>query len=183
MAPQAPYPRRAAPGPRTSRRSTALTSPSWSNTPAALVRAAASISGVRETGATTALVHCGDWRHATSTRGQTALFGQDRQELAMTMQSSSFFAVLSAAGLLLVSGNATSAHSHKNSGPAINGPVHGPGSSHNPIVYRPVHGQGSTHNPIVRTNHPKPGPCGVNGRPGDCHPICRAGPHGECIPL
>lgn len=28
-------------------------------------------------------------------------------------------------------------------------PVHGPGSSHNPIVYHPVHGPGSSHNPIV----------------------------------
>ena len=65
----------------------------------------------------------------------------------------------------------------------VQGPVHGQGSSHNPIVYRPVHGQGSTHNPIVRTNHPKPGPCGVAGRPGDCHPVCRIGPHGECLPL
>jgi hypothetical protein len=28
-------------------------------------------------------------------------------------------------------------------------PLHGPGSSHNPIVYHPVHGPGSSHNPIV----------------------------------
>jgi hypothetical protein len=28
-------------------------------------------------------------------------------------------------------------------------PVHGPGSSHNPIVRHPVHGAGSSHNPIV----------------------------------
>jgi hypothetical protein len=97
--------------------------------------------------------------------------------------SSSFLAVLSAAALLLVSGNATSAHSHKNNGPAINGPVHGSGSSHNPIVYRPVHGQGSTHNPIVV--HRKPLPCAGSPRPGDCNPPkppCRVGPHGECIP-
>jgi hypothetical protein len=94
------------------------------------------------------------------------------------LTSSSFLTVLSVAVLLLASGNTASA-AKKNTAP----PVHGPGSSHNPIVYHPVHGQGSTHNPIVRTNHPKPSPCGVNGRPGDCHPICRAGPHGECIPL
>lgn len=31
------------------------------------------------------------------------------------------------------------------------GPLHGPGSSHNPIVYHPVHGPGSTHNPILAT--------------------------------
>lgn len=30
-------------------------------------------------------------------------------------------------------------------------PVHGPGSSHNPIVYHPVHGPGSSHNPILAT--------------------------------
>jgi hypothetical protein len=101
----------------------------------------------------------------------------------MTVQtSSSFLAVLSAAALLLVSANTAGAHSHKNN-PPVQGPVHGQGSSHNPIVYHPVHGQGSTHNPIVGTNQPKPGPCGVSGRPGDCHPICRAGPHGECLPL
>jgi hypothetical protein len=30
------------------------------------------------------------------------------------------------------------------------GPVHGPGSSHNPIVrHGPLHGAGSSHNPIV----------------------------------
>lgn len=30
------------------------------------------------------------------------------------------------------------------------GPVHGPGSSHNPIVrHPPLHGPGSSHNPIV----------------------------------
>jgi hypothetical protein len=28
-------------------------------------------------------------------------------------------------------------------------PLHGPGSSHNPIVKRWVHGPGSSHNPIV----------------------------------
>ncbi|MBV8836300.1 MAG: hypothetical protein JO000_07165 [Alphaproteobacteria bacterium] len=30
-------------------------------------------------------------------------------------------------------------------------PVHGPGSSHNPIVRRPKHGRGSSHNPILAT--------------------------------
>ena len=34
--------------------------------------------------------------------------------------------------------------------PGIHGPVHGPGSSHNPIVrHPPLHGAGSSHNPIV----------------------------------
>ena len=33
-------------------------------------------------------------------------------------------------------------------------PLHGLGSSHNPIVYHPVHGPGSSHNPIIAS---KPG--------------------------
>jgi hypothetical protein len=99
----------------------------------------------------------------------------------MTVQaSSSFLAVLSAAVLLLASGD-TAPAAKKNSAP----PVHGTGSSHNPIVYHPVHGSGSTHNPIVY--RPKPHPCAGPGtlRPGDCNPPkppCRVGPHGECIP-
>jgi hypothetical protein len=39
-------------------------------------------------------------------------------------------------------------------------PLHGPGSSHNPIVYHPVHGPGSSHNPIVR-----PPPHGSGSKP------------------
>ncbi len=50
------------------------------------------------------------------------------------------------------------------------GPLHGPGSSHNPIVDRPLHGPGSSHNPIVR--HP------VHG-PGSSHnPIVCPAPYG-----
>lgn len=45
-----------------------------------------------------------------------------------------------------------------------NPPLHGPGSSHNPIVYHPVHGPGSSHNPIVNTSgtvvRDHRGPCG-----------------------
>ncbi len=34
--------------------------------------------------------------------------------------------------------------------PAPHGPLHGPGSSHDPIVrHGPLHGAGSSHNPIV----------------------------------
>lgn len=40
-------------------------------------------------------------------------------------------------------------HHHHGSGPFGTGPVHGPGSSHNPIVYHPKHGPGSSHNPII----------------------------------
>ena len=37
-------------------------------------------------------------------------------------------------------------------------PLHGPGSSHNPIVKRaPVHGPGSSHNPIVKRSLHGPG--------------------------
>jgi hypothetical protein len=34
--------------------------------------------------------------------------------------------------------------------PGIHGPLHGPGSTHNPVVrHPPLHGAGSSHNPIV----------------------------------
>jgi hypothetical protein len=71
----------------------------------------------------------------------------------MTVQtSSSFLAVLSAAALLLVSGNATSAHSHKQNGtPIVAGSTHNDpvlrqkpivaGSTHNPVIVHPVHGK------------------------------------------
>jgi hypothetical protein len=37
-------------------------------------------------------------------------------------------------------------------------PLHGPGSSHNPIIKRaPVHGPGSSHNPIVKRSLHGPG--------------------------
>jgi len=40
-------------------------------------------------------------------------------------------------------------------------PVHGTGSSHNPIIVQPVHGPGSSHDPII---------CRPGARPGslDC---------------
>jgi hypothetical protein len=38
-----------------------------------------------------------------------------------------------------------------NTGVALAEPLHGEGSSHNPIVHHPVHGYGSSHNPIVTT--------------------------------
>ncbi len=54
-------------------------------------------------------------------------------------------------------------HHHR---PATTGnppPLHGPGSSHNPIVSHPLHGPGSSHNPIIapairdhRTPQPRP---------------------------
>ena len=42
-----------------------------------------------------------------------------------------------------------SGYAHGGHGSSSDHPVHGPGSSHNPIVYRPVHGPGSSHNPII----------------------------------
>ena len=47
--------------------------------------------------------------------------------------------------------------------PIIVHPVHGPGSSHNPIIVHPVHGLGSSHDPII---------CRPGARPGslDCRP-------------
>ena len=40
-------------------------------------------------------------------------------------------------------------HHHHHRTMSGKAPLHGPGSSHNPIVYHPVHGPGSSHNPIV----------------------------------
>jgi len=70
-------------------------------------------------------------------------------------------ATLTATGLAATSASAKGGTHH---------PVHGPGSSHDPIVYHPVHGQGSTHNPIVFTPHPKPP---ISGKP--THPPCPPG--------
>jgi hypothetical protein len=50
---------------------------------------------------------------------------------------------------LLVTGCSVALLVASNTGVAFAEPVHGPGSSHNPIVYHPVHGSGSSHNPIV----------------------------------
>jgi hypothetical protein len=68
-------------------------------------------------------------------------------------------ATLTATGLAATSASAKGGSYH---------PVHGAGSSHNPIVYHPVHGQGSSHNPIVL--HKKPP---IPGKP--THPPCPAG--------
>lgn len=67
-------------------------------------------------------------------------------------------AAFAAGALLFASAHGAVAHGHHHhhhggsdngGGPFGTGPVHGPGSSHNPIVYHPVHGPGSTHNPII----------------------------------
>ena len=95
----------------------------------------------------------------------------------MTVQASpSFLTMLSITVLLLVSDNTTSAHADDNSVP-----VHGQGSSHNPIVYHPVHGQGSTHDPIVHRT--KPPICPGAGLPTckPLHPPCRI-VNGQCSP-
>ncbi len=97
----------------------------------------------------------------------------------MTVQPSSFLAVLSAAALLLVSGNPTSAHSHKQNGTPIVA-----GSTHNDPRYPPIVAGSTHHDPVL--GHRKPLPCGSPlSKPGDCNPPkppCRIGPHGECIP-
>jgi len=59
--------------------------------------------------------------------------------------------------MVLAAGNAAYARSggYALGGPSGSGgrgyspPLHGPGSSHNPIVKRSLHGPGSSHNPIV----------------------------------
>jgi hypothetical protein len=64
-------------------------------------------------------------------------------------------------------------------------PVHGQGSSHNPIVYHPVHGPGSSHNPIVSSggsstvvrDHRHPG----YGHGGTCRFGCTGSAEGGVV--
>jgi hypothetical protein len=51
--------------------------------------------------------------------------------------------------LSLAADDAFARDSDRNDQQKLGVPVHGPGSSHNPIVHHPVHGPGSSHNPIV----------------------------------
>jgi hypothetical protein len=104
----------------------------------------------------------------------------------MTVQSSSFLAVLSAAALLFASGNATNAHSHKQNGTPIVA-----GSTHNDPVLRPKPiVAGSTHNdPIPGRVRHKPLPCTRLNPAGDCKPVpvpCPPGDrtivNGQCRP-
>ena len=83
----------------------------------------------------------------------------------MTVQPSSFLAVLSAAALLLVSGNAISARSFKQNGTPIVA-----GSTHNdPVLRQKPIVAGSTHNdPILHGVHRKPPIC-----PGAGLPTCK----------
>ncbi len=66
-------------------------------------------------------------------------------------------ALLAAGAISLAASTAGYAHGGGSHGGSNSGgnstaqPVHGPGSSHNPIVYHPVHGPGSSHNPILAT--------------------------------
>lgn len=87
-------------------------------------------------------------------------------------------------------------HHHRHHHPMMAGsrpPLHGPGSSHNPIVYHPVHGPGSSHNPIVAKpgNSLAPGTVVRDHRNGkDCSYVVGAGgvisssscPHGPPLP-
>jgi hypothetical protein len=109
----------------------------------------------------------------------------------MTVQSSSFLAVLSAAALLLVSANATSAASHKQGGTSFkqNGTPIVAGSTHrDPVLRNPPIVAGSTHNPvIVHPVHRKPPVCPGAGLP-KCKPTlppCKDGSprttSGKCV--
>ena len=60
----------------------------------------------------------------------------------------------------------------------VTGPVHGPGSSHNPIVYHPVHGTGSSHNPII--NPTVRDHRGDPARPVVTTPNCKSFAYGGC---
>jgi hypothetical protein len=62
------------------------------------------------------------------------------------------FSVTLATGIVLAAGSGAYALSGSGGGHGYptHPPLHGPGSSHNPIIKRPpVHGPGSSHNPIV----------------------------------
>ena len=63
------------------------------------------------------------------------------------LSAASAVAVLVAANVDIAWADHYNRHHGADSGNNV--PVHGPGSSHNPIVYHPVHGPGSSHNPIV----------------------------------
>lgn len=77
--------------------------------------------------------------------------------------------VIPIAALRLVTGCSITLLIVADTGLALAEPLHGSGSSHNPIVYHPVHGQGSSHNPIVvkpgrggsRCGTPTSYPCGT----------------------
>jgi hypothetical protein len=64
-----------------------------------------------------------------------------------------FATVLAAGAILLIALDGAQAHGGHGYNP--HPPLHGPGSSHNPIARRPVHGSGSSHNPIIY--HPRHG--------------------------
>jgi hypothetical protein len=55
--------------------------------------------------------------------------------------------VLAAGAMLFIAFDGAQAHGGRGYNPRP--PLHGPGSSHNPIIYHPVHGPGSSHNPII----------------------------------
>ena len=62
------------------------------------------------------------------------------------------FLVALATGIVLAAGSGAYALSGSGGGRGFpsHPPLHGPGSSHNPIIkHPPVHGPGSSHNPIV----------------------------------
>src|SRR3569623_326963 len=69
------------------------------------------------------------------------------------------FVLLAGGAIILGAVAVANAGSH-----GAGGPLHGAGSSHNPIVYHPVHGPGSSHNPIVSSTgavvRDHRGPCG-----------------------
>jgi hypothetical protein len=61
-------------------------------------------------------------------------------------------------------------HHHHSTMTGNEPPLHGPGSSHNPIVYHPAHGPGSSHNPIIAhvtvvRDHRTPPPRGARPNP------------------
>lgn len=95
----------------------------------------------------------------------------------MSIQSGIRLAAVLLASTAISLAASQSGYAHGGHGGSSHDPVHGPGSSHNPIVYHPVHGPGSSHNPIVY--HPVHGP-GSSHNPIVYHPVVRDHRHPQC---
>jgi len=79
----------------------------------------------------------------------------------MTMIAKRLAVLAIAAAALTATGNAYAGDPVHGTGsshnPIIFHPVHGPGSSHDPIIVHPVHGPGSSHDPIICVPGARPG--------------------------
>jgi hypothetical protein len=116
-------------------------------------------------------------------------------EMVMPMLKTSLFvAAVAASVLFLAPIPAAFAHHHHDDGggggPSGADPVHGAGSSHNPIIYHPVHGPGSSHNPVTapvvrdhRRPQPRPSPIAQRCRRHWNEPYCNVHDHRTPPPI